>query len=160
MKITSHKQNGHLHICSHWRSAEGNGYTLKSTVPYIPMRTNILQRSLIHFSVYFFVSSWYALVCTVKFNIFEIKYNFEKCWEWAWGGGLPPRIMKFKNTYILTESKTFYPHKNCRTYVNKTIFARQWRQSLCNNHYGPLYFLLVPISFRCPTLTTTAGTLA
>jgi len=36
--------------------AEGNRYSLKSTVPYIPVRTNILKRSLIHFSVYFF--SW------------------------------------------------------------------------------------------------------
>ena len=57
-------------------------------------------------------------------------------------------ITKFKNTCILTESKTFYPHEKCQTYVNKTIFARH--HSLCNNHYRPLYFILVPISFRCP----------
>ena len=33
---------------------------------------------------------------------------------------------------------------------NKTIFAWHWRHSLRNNNYGHLYFLLVPISFRCP----------
>jgi len=33
--------------------AEGSWYSLKSTVPHIPVRTNILQRSLIHLSVYF-----------------------------------------------------------------------------------------------------------
>ena len=49
-----------------------------------------------------------------------------------------------KNTCISTESKTLYPHEKCRTYVNKTIFAR-------HNNYGPLYFLLVSISFRCPS---------
>ena len=58
-----------------------------------------------------------------------------------------PCIIKFKkmkNTCISTESKTLYPHEKCRTYVNKTIFAR-------HNNYGPLYFLLVSISFRCPS---------
>jgi len=101
-------------------------------------------------SVFIFVRSWYALICMVKFNVFEVKFNFEKWWG-VWGGGGPlPSITALKNTHILTESKTFYPHKKCRTYVNKTIFARQWRHSLRNNHYGPLYFLLVPIAFMCP----------
>jgi len=52
-----------------------------------------------------------------------------------------PSIIKFKNTCISTESEIFYPHEKCQT-----IFARQWRHSLRNDHYGPLYFLLVPIS--------------
>jgi len=43
------------------------------------MRTNILQIKGRSFtSVFIFVPSWYALICTVKFNIFEIKFNFEK----------------------------------------------------------------------------------
>jgi len=100
-------------------------------------------------SVVIFVPSWYPLICIVKFNIFEIKLISRND-----GGGLymdrAPPSMKFKITCISTESKTFYPHEKCRTHINKTIFARQWRHSLCNNHYGPLYFLLVPISFRCP----------
>jgi len=68
---------------------------------------------------------------------------------WRWQSPLPS-IMAFKSTCILTKSKTFDPHEKCGTYVNKTIFARKWRHSLRNNHYRPLYFLLVPISFRCP----------
>jgi len=49
---------------------------------------------------------------------------------------LHPSPMKFKNTCISTESKTFYPHEECWTYVKK-ISARQWRHSLRNNNYGP-----------------------
>ena len=45
-------------------------------MPFIPVRTNILERSLIHFMLYF-VPFLYALICTVKFNIFDIKFNFE-----------------------------------------------------------------------------------
>jgi len=100
-------------------------------------------------SVSIFVPSWYALICIVKCNISSVKFNFDKWLGCGLGRGLPS-IMKFKNTCILTESKTFYPHKNCRTYLNKMILARQWRHSLRNNHHGPLYFLLVPVSFRCP----------
>ena len=61
-----------------------------------------------------------------------------------------PSVIRFKNACILTESKAFCPLKKCRTYVNRTIFALQWRHSLHSNHCGPLYFLLVPVSFRCP----------
>ena len=83
----------------------------------------------------------------VRFHIFEIKFNLEKWWGSGEGSEPLLSIMKFKNTCILTES--IYPHKRCWTHANKTIFARQWHHSLRNNHYGPLYFLLVPISFRC-----------
>jgi len=97
------------------------------------------------------VPSWYALICIVKFNIFEIKFNFENDGVGSGKGQSPlPSIMKFKNTCISIESKTFHPYEKCWTYVNKTIFARQWRHSLRNNHYRSLYFLLVPVSFRSP----------
>jgi len=46
---------------------------MKSTVPYILMLTNILQNSPVYFSV--FVPSSYTLICIVRFNIFEIKFN-------------------------------------------------------------------------------------
>ena len=81
-------------------------------------------------SVFVFVPSWYALICIVKFNIFEKKIISKKWWEWSLGMG--------QNTCISTKSKTFYPHEKCGTYVNKTIFARKWRHSLHNNQYGPL----------------------
>jgi len=48
--------------------------------------------------------------------------------------------------FILTESKTFYPHEKCRTYVNKTILVIHYVITIM----GPQYFLLVPILFRCP----------
>jgi len=93
-------------------------------------------------SVFIFVPSWYALTCIVKFNIFEIKFNFEKWWGWSLGRGIAPlpSIMKFKNACISTKSKTFYPHEQCRTYVNKTIFVQKWRHSLRNNHYRASVF--------------------
>jgi len=34
-------------------------------------------------------------------------------------------IVKFKNACISAESKTFYFHEKCQTYVKKTIFAIQ-----------------------------------
>ena len=43
---------------------------------YILMHTDILQRSLIHFCIYF--CAFLVLICTVKFNILKIKFNFEK----------------------------------------------------------------------------------
>jgi len=62
------------------------------------------------------------------------------------GNRAPFSIIKFKNSCILTESKTFYHHKKCWTSVKITIFARHWRRSLHYNYYRPL----VPISFKCP----------
>jgi len=57
-------------------------------------------------------------------------------------------IMKLK-IHAFRLNQTFYFFmKKCQTYVNKTIFAQQVRNSLRNNH---LHFLLVPISFTCRT---------
>ena len=53
----------------------------------------------------------------------------------AWGDPILS-IMKFKNTRIPTKSKTLYPHEKCRTYVNKTIFARQ-----CHSYYSIVYLV-------------------
>jgi len=55
-------------------------------------------------------------------------------------GRLLPSIMKFKNTCISSESKTFYPYEKCRTYVNQTIFARQCVHWLRNNHHWASVF--------------------
>jgi len=63
-------------------------------------------------------------------------------------GALPPaQYNEILKICISTELKTYYPHEKCQTYVNKTIFDREWLHSLRNNRYGPLYFLLVPVSF-------------
>ena len=53
------------------------------------------------------------------------------------GAEPPPSIMKFENTRISTESKTFYPYEKCRTHVNKKIFGRH---SLRNNNHPASVF--------------------
>jgi len=60
-------------------------------MPYIPERTNILRRSLIHFSVYFCAFLVRTdLQCSLTFNFFEIKSNFEKIIEMGSGVGAEP----------------------------------------------------------------------
>ena len=73
---------------------------------------------------------WFAMQNPAILNI---KFDFFKMMGCCMGR-LLPSIMKFKNTCISSESKTFYPYEKCRTYVNQTIFARQWCHWLRNNH--------------------------
>ena len=76
------------------------------------------------------------MTCIVKFQILEIKINFEKWWGRGIGRGFctvkakkdinnnNPSMMTFQNTCILTKRETFHPH-------NKN--ARHWRHWLHNN---------------------------
>jgi len=79
------------------------------------------QRSLIHFSVYF-CAFLVRIDFLAKVNIFEKKLISRNDGE----GAFRLHFDWIKN--ILSSQKS-------RTYVNKTIFARPWRQSLRNNHF-------------------------
>jgi len=58
-------------------------------VPYIPVHTKILQNSLIRItSMFTFVLYWYTLICTVKFQNYDIKFPFEKLRGQSLGKGL------------------------------------------------------------------------
>ena len=87
------------------------------------------------------IAYWYAL--EYKAPLISTSTNY-----------LHPSPMKFKNTCISTESKTFYPHEECRTYVKKRYppDSDVMRYVITITGLGPLYFQLAPISFRCPQI--------
>jgi len=87
-------------------------------------------------SVFIFVSSWYAKICIIKFNIFEIKFNFERWWGWGLRKGAllegaeplpsnPSQVKRNLRIHAFRLYQAFYPDEKCWSHVSKTIFTRQ-----------------------------------
>jgi len=81
----------------------------------------IFQCVRIFFKGRSFTSVFILYLLGTQFNIFEVKFNFEKWLGWGLGRGNCSLldIMKFKNTCTSTESKTFYPHENAKRVLTK-----------------------------------------
>ena len=151
-------RQAHSHVDAHTKGHKDRWKILKNAARLKETGTRWNQRCLLFqwvlicnirlcsfTSTSIFMPSWYALICIVKFNIFEIKLNFEKRWGY-WNS----KIHAFRL------NQTYHPHKKCQMYVNKTIFTQQWHHSLCNNHYGASVFpigtnfvLIVQVSQKC-----------
>jgi len=102
-----------------WVPTEINSALYSNMYPYS-------LSSLIHFKA-FFAHCGYALTRIVIILILQIKSTFVKLQGWDLARGLCPllRVMKFKNTRILTKTKTFYLQGQRLMNVNNTTFAWQ-----------------------------------